>query len=177
MPCNIRLANLGGSSGQFDFTTWTLDIDTTILNKDAVSDDEANDLVDTIYHEARHSEQWFRMACLRAGEGRTESQIATELFIPANIAKEAANHPLKPLSKFSQFFLTKEQNKLHDKKIREAKEWYKSVYGDDAQHRNDVLNDIDNRYQEYRDLSEEVDAWDVGGKAGEAFKKLTAKVI
>ncbi|MFO7679169.1 MAG: DUF4157 domain-containing protein [Chloroflexota bacterium] len=169
-PCNVNLKDLGGTSGEFDFQTWSLDLDSGILSKDAVSDEEANDLVDTVYHEARHSEQWFRMAQLRAGEGRTAQKIADELFIPANVAKEAANAPLEPLSEPARKLLSEEQAKLHDKSLLEAKAWYKSVYGDDAAHRGEVLGDIDNRYDDYRALAEEVDAWNVGGRVAAAFK-------
>ncbi len=43
----------------------------------------------------------------------------------------------------------------------EAEQWNHSVYGDGAQHRQDVLGDIDNRHDDYRILPEEADAWGV----------------
>jgi hypothetical protein len=39
-----------------------------------------------------------------------------------------------------------------------------------AAHRGEVLGDIDNRYDDYRALAEEVDAWNVGGRVAAAFK-------
>ncbi len=45
------------------------------MEDEQLTRDEAADIVDTIFHEARHAEQWYRMAQMRAGRGRTAAQI------------------------------------------------------------------------------------------------------
>jgi len=52
-------------------------------------------LAQTVYHEGRHAEQWFRMARLKAGSKWKAKVIADWLSIPVPIAKEAVRHPLK----------------------------------------------------------------------------------
>jgi hypothetical protein len=76
-----------------------------------LNQDEVAEIVDTIYHEARHSEQAFRIAQMQAGQGKTAKQIETGLSIPAKVAAAAAKKPLKGGSVYS--------NKL----IEEAKKW------------------------------------------------------
>jgi hypothetical protein len=99
-----------------------------------------------VYHEARHSEQWFRMARNRAGLGATAADIASVMSIPQWVADLAVLNPIRECNP-AEF---------------EAEQWYQSIYGADAAHRNAVLGDIDNRYDEYRALPEESDAWGTG---------------
>ena len=163
----------GGAFGNatFDFQTWNITLDDAGLDQD-LTDDQIGELGDAIYHESRHSEQWFRMARLKAGEGLDNGQIATNMFIPADIAQAAVDRPLKPLSKTTRMLRRRHFVERQDAKLQEAKDWHKSVYGADSAHRNQVLSDINNRYGDYRALSEEVDAWAVGGAAGQKIKDL-----
>jgi hypothetical protein len=55
---------------------------------------QTTDLVKGIYHEARHAEQHYREAQFLAGQGKSEAEIARELSIPENIAKQAHANPL-----------------------------------------------------------------------------------
>jgi len=112
-------------------------------------------MADTVYHEARHAEQWYRMAQMRAGQGRTAAQIATEMGIPARIAAVAAGAPLARGSM--------------DALIADG--WYQSVYGSGSAHRERVLGPT-GTYDEYMNLPEESDAWRVGGAVTEAYNRL-----
>ncbi len=85
--------------GVFNFDDWTMTVGRNAMAVEEPNLAQAKDLVNTIYHEARHAEQWFRIAQLRGLQRRgsnpaaTDPQIAaavaTELGIPRNIADEA----------------------------------------------------------------------------------------
>lgn len=113
--------------GSFNFPTWTMRLGRTALDAPTLTEQEAKDLADTVYHEARHTEQWFRMAQLRAGQGLEAPAIAGELGIPAAIAAEARK---APLPKGSMQALI-------------AQGWWDSVYGPGSGHRDDVLTELD----------------------------------
>lgn len=178
-PVAANIEDGGNDLGSFAFTTWQMDIGEVALQDEHLTLAEAKDVVNTIYHEARHAEQWFRMAQLRAGEGRTGAEIATETDIRADIAELAAGQPLEPGSMEALV----------------AKGWYDSVYGAGSAHRDTVLTELDasadaldaareqfeadptpaNRealaaartrqrtaFNTYRELPEENDAWATG---------------
>lgn len=139
------LKSMPGDNGQFDFTTWTIDLDSVLLSKASLTEAELDDLSNTIYHEARHAEQWFAMAQYLAGESKTASEIKNEMGIPASIASAAFASPRK---KGSMDALV-------------AKGWYESIYGKKSAHRERVLGPK-GTYEQYRNLPEEHDAWRVG---------------
>ena len=126
-PVVPNATSTGNNAGQFDFATWQMDIGLPALSPDSVDRDAAADLVDTIYHEARHAEQWFRMAQLRAGQGRSARAIATEMGIPRNIADLAKADPLDPQSMQGLI----------------AQGWFDSVYGVHSAHRERTLGALD----------------------------------
>ena len=59
---------------------------------------QSTELVESIYHEARHAEQYFKMARLLAGQGKSERTIRWDVGIPEEIAKEAKAKPLAALN-------------------------------------------------------------------------------
>lgn len=148
------IQDLGGDAGQFDFTPWAILLDDDLFAKESLTDAEKADLADTVYHEARHTEQWYRMAQMLAGQGRTAAQITSEMSIPARIAAEAVGDPLAQGSM--------------DALIADG--WYQSVYGSGSAHREHTLSDA-GTYEEYRNLPEESDAWRVGGAVTEAYTR------
>ncbi|MDQ6905445.1 MAG: DUF4157 domain-containing protein [Chloroflexota bacterium] len=151
-------------SAEFDFQTWELSIGSQGLDA-PMTDDDVAEMADTVYHESRHAEQWFRIARLKAGEAPapTAAALADSLFIPQAIAKAALARPLKPLTALQKAFHSKKYAERHQTKMDEAASWHDSIYGAGAGNRNAVLSDLANRNAEYRALSEEVDAWAVGG--------------
>jgi hypothetical protein len=80
--------------GSFDFPTWRMLVGRTVLDAPALSAEQASDITGTVYHEARHAEQWFRMSQLRAGQGLSAAGIAAEIGIPLEQAQLAAASPL-----------------------------------------------------------------------------------
>ncbi len=191
-PPSVSSKALGKTTaGQFLFRRWVLEI-----SDDSVSEDmtdrvgQVGSLGNTIAHEARHCEQWFRVARLMAEErankgltvdAKTGKMIAGELNIPMMPATKAATF-VKPLT-------TAER--------AEAQKWHRSILGSGAMNRVLVestfqsLKPVDTKaevvsdpklvreigsltqtrlfgyYQ--RDLPYEDDAWAVGAKVEEAF--------
>jgi hypothetical protein len=129
----------GTNLGTFDFTTWAMDVGVEALAIAQPDRAQAADVVDTIYHEARHAEQWFRIAQLRAlqrrrGEGAAEDErlgraIAAELQIPRRIADRAVTSP----PRFA----------LGSMEALVAQGWFDSIYGRGSAHRNQVLTELD----------------------------------
>ena len=126
------------NSGVFHFPAWTM-----IVGKQAMAIEQPNlaqakDFVDTIYHEARHAEQWFRIAQLRCLQRRAQNPkasddqiargVATELGIPNNIADEAVKPPPFALGSMDALI---------------AQGWFDSVYGSGSTRRVQILTELD----------------------------------
>ena len=122
---NIRVKDML-SAGQFSFSTWTLQLGKKGFEKAKMTDKDINAAADTVYHEARHAEQWYRMAQLLASRGKTAGQIKWKMSIPLKIAKAAVKDPLKSDSP----------------QKAGAESWYESVYGAKASYRNKTLRNI-----------------------------------
>ncbi len=161
---------------EFDFQTWTVKVGAGDPNNPP-TDADAAEVANSVYHESRHAEQWFRIARKRAGDDKTltADQLAAAMFIPKHIAEAAIKRPLKKQTKVSKALHSKKHNRRQAKKLTEADSWDQSVYGTGAQHRNAVLGDTTNRYDEYRALPEEVDAWAVGDDVGATSTAKIAK--
>ncbi len=115
------------NSGSFHFPTWEMRIGREALTPPTLSADEAKEIADTLYHEARHSEQWYRMAQLRAGQHLSARAITTELGIPSTVAAAAFADPLDPASVQGLV----------------AQGWWDSVYGAGSAHREAVLTEVE----------------------------------
>lgn len=124
-----------GTLGEFDFTPWTLQMNPGSFSSRAgvttvadLNNNETGEIANTVYHESRHAEQWFRMARLLAGEGKKANAIKTETGIESSrVLRAAESDPLSdPGSSASQ---------IKQDIFKEAKAWQKSVYGLDATYR------------------------------------------
>ena len=124
--CDPKIDDAEGNLGQFEFETWALDIGKPAFEKDDPTPAEKADMADTIYHESRHAEQWYRMAQFQASQGKSAQQIADDMSIPKKIADKAFADPLKKGSM--------------DALIAEG--WNESVYGSRASFRNKVLKEL-----------------------------------
>jgi hypothetical protein len=112
-----------GNAGSFDFSNWTLELGKPAFQGAKPSHGDLMDVADTVYHETRHAEQWFRIARLQAGKGWTAWKIATKLSIPLKIAKAAVASKLVGAGA----------------EVTEASSWYESVYGTGRKHRRKTL--------------------------------------
>ncbi len=194
------MADLGKGSGAFNSATWTLKINTTIISKDSVTEAELADLSNTFYHEARHAEQYFRVARWMAGVGRSASSIARHLGIPGRIATAAKDKPLEPIGLLDEL-LGDDTERAQE--IAEARRWAVSLGPRGRQRYSKVVKELDaaekafdaalaayrassteenkekakeardtykRKYRAYRRFVEEKDAFKVGAGAEEAFK-------
>ena len=192
----IQVANIGSNAGQFQLTTWTLAIGLPQMSLPKVDDESAGNVAGTMFHEARHCEQFHRVARLLAGQGMSASDIAKKMSIPVKTAADAATKPLKGDSADG----------------KEAAPWLDSVYGGGADARTAVLTEMPRlrvpmaaalaeydalakdpkadpkakaaafkkwqdayaawkvSYDKYRALPEEADAWKIGGKTRAGYK-------
>lgn len=139
-------ATLRPGNAQYDFTTGQIQVSQSQLSSATMNEAQARKLANVVYHEARHAEQWYLMARHAAGQGATSVQMAGNMHITRSMAQAAAQNPLTGVSP---------QGNL-------AQSCYASVYGPRGNYRNEVLNNIQRRYREYRALPEEQDAWRTG---------------
>lgn len=114
------------NSGQLGFSIWRLKLGDKELAKNDMTDAEANEFADTVYHETRHAEQWYLIAQKRAAEGKTAEEIHTELNVPLTVAEAAKKDPLGK----------------NDPRQACADALYTSVYGTASAHRTKTLNDL-----------------------------------
>jgi hypothetical protein len=117
-----------GTGAVFSFSDWTMELGESPYSMD-VADNATTDQqawqVSAVYHEARHAEQWFRMAQLRAGQGLSAEAIRDGMTIPLRIARLAK---AAPLARGSMEALI-------------AQGWFDSVYGAGAEARGVVLTE------------------------------------
>jgi hypothetical protein len=126
LPCYwIYPAGMAATTrGSFDRTDWTIRLNTAAFSRRAgvtkvgqLNKDEVAAIVNTIYHEARHSEQYWYIARLQAGAGKNPLDIMTDMDIPLPIAMAAYVLPLKG------------DTKANRKLAAEAREWEQITVG------------------------------------------------
>jgi|GEM_PF-2153866 len=137
--------------GEGDSKDWELDLNTSAMNTSTPAG--RADVADTVGHEGEHLRQWYEMARLQAGLQRPKGPLNR---IPDDVAGMATLNPI--LESNEQTY--------------QVEQWYESVYGSGAQHREQVLGDTENRYEEYRALPEERDGWARGDEITGRFKEL-----
>lgn len=147
-----------GYHGFFDMSNWAIQLHEDLFNFPFIPGNRQKliDVSETVYHEARHCEQWFHMARYFA-LGKTAVDVAQSIGIPQGIADQALARRMTS------------DDKMHT--LTEG--WYESVYGTVDREitltalgmRRQVatvnMGDFHARtYQAYSgDLAEEVDAW------------------
>jgi hypothetical protein len=174
--CEARIKEIAPTSGSFNLANWRINVDRRLVGKPNISRGKMRHVVSAFYHEARHSEQVFRVARLLAGQGRDPIYIAHTMDIPFGVAKAAVKKPMSPSSP----------------EAIATKKWYDSMFGKDAAKRAELLKMRDawvtaatsgkgtgtqalgailltNAYQ---GLPEEVDARRAERKATRAYKRL-----
>ena len=160
----------GSASGTFSRVTWAMEINTSQFSSRAgvakVSDltlDEAAEIADTIYHEIRHSEQYFRIARIRAAESKKTGvdiakEIEKDMSIPPAVAQAAAAAPMKA-------------GKDNVYRIAEAKDWESITIGLHAEYKGIINTWVDEAWAA-RDAALAVDATNLTATKG----KISAHV-
>jgi hypothetical protein len=113
--------------GSLDPEFWQMQIGKQLVASAALSQKQAQNLVETVWHEGRHAEQWFRMAQFRAAQGLSARGISAELNLEATVAGKAKNQPLA----------------LGSMEAVIAQGWWESVAGSGSAHREAVLTEVD----------------------------------
>jgi hypothetical protein len=164
--------NTGGDSGSFSRVTWSMDINTSQFSSRAgvtkvsqLTLDEAAEIADTIYHEIRHSEQYFRIARIRAAESKktgadVAKEIATDMSIPPLVAQAAAAKPMKAAK----------DNKTV---IAEAKGWESITIGRHAEYKGVISTWMDES-EEARDAARAASAANLAATRGKIAAHVTS---
>ncbi len=122
MPRTGRGAGLG-PNGEFDFTPWKLATNPKPFKLNPISKNDFIAAASTIYHEARHCEQWWHMARYAAMVEKSFLNLAKQLGISTIVAGLA----------------WKKKMKQNDQMRALAKTWYDSVYASGSNKREVVL--------------------------------------
>jgi hypothetical protein len=122
----IEPSSVQENAGEFSPSKWLINVNSKLLNSSNVLFPEvAEELALTLYHEMRHSEQFFRIAQKEAlkfnnnGKLKNSAQITLETEIDERITKQAIS---------SVQNLTPEQKKQLLKELAITDPWYRSLY-------------------------------------------------
>jgi hypothetical protein len=121
----LEVANLGsGLNGQFDFTSWSLRINSSMaIGNVRQTPNERKEVIarlgDVVTHEARHCEQWWRMMRLVVADMRAKGMLPTAQVLAgkvtgvsmAAVSQAVSAPPLTP------------------PEAQETRPWLESVYG------------------------------------------------
>jgi hypothetical protein len=88
-PVAVEVANDLGTRGAFSSGDWKLKLDRLQFQPGKFHD--LRDTTATIYHEARHAEQDFRVGQLLARQGKSAEQITAITGLNADVAKKAVD--------------------------------------------------------------------------------------
>ncbi len=134
-PVRFELIQSLSNAGSFSYTTWSISINRAFLEKFLASPDMQTrvsmviELADTLYHEARHCEQVFRILRFLAGAGFERQRIAEITDAPQSVIGTACTTPLKlPAIGWTPAAL-------------QAMRWYHSFFGENAMSRRNTLRD------------------------------------
>lgn len=124
----VVISLAGGSPAQFRHDTWTIERTpvSAVGAPDPIGAAADLELAPLARHEARHAEQWFRMAQLQTARGRSSTEVAAALGIPLPVAEAAAANP----------------RLLRPSEVQAVEEWSDSVYGTGTVRRAQILADV-----------------------------------
>jgi hypothetical protein len=109
------------SHGSFSESTWSITLNKGAFSGPTVDVEAMAEMADTVFHEARHAEQFYRIAQMLAALGHSVKDIRAKMVLNAPINAKAAAHaydhpmPLDPNGLSTAFM--------------ETMEWYQSLYG------------------------------------------------
>lgn len=182
----------GGAVGEFDAVNWIMLVDPEAVSKDTPTDEEAGEIVNTIYHEARHAEQSFLMARLLRARGKSAAEIADEMPIPAPIATVAAGQPLRlgtpeavlaqglfdetygvQSGHTAQVYATLSKRDAELKRAQAARD--KNPTPENEAKLQEAFDRLQKAQDDYENLVGESDAFHVGGQAKQEFQNGSTK--
>ncbi|MBL6445964.1 DUF4157 domain-containing protein [Fulvivirga sp. 29W222] len=110
------------SYGQFSEKEWSMELNELMFEKETIDKDTMAQIADTVFHEARHGEQFFRIARMLAAFGLDKQEILGEMVmngehVDENVVQIALTKPMA----LPKDGLTTE--------LLETMHWYESLYG------------------------------------------------
>jgi len=125
----------------FDKGPWNVDVLNALLTKPQLTEAEFKDVVDCVYHEARHAEQFWMMARMKAGEGMGAGEIVKTLKVPQEVAESAV---AKALPRGSA-------------EAEAAAKWHESIFGAGRAHRQTVYAEMDKAEKTLKDVTKHLE--------------------
>lgn len=166
--CTSQFITSGGDSGSFSRTTWSIKINTTKFSNKPDTDkvgeltlDEAAEVADTVYHEMRHSQQYFTAAQIMAGEGNDAATIATSIAIPQSVADLACANPIKATKDNKDMIETVKDWEKIGSGVHSTYKGLVNTFGDDTTELYDAIDDVeDSTLDDVKDkLDDTLDEW------------------
>lgn len=171
--CTSSFDASGDDSGTFSRVTWNVAINTNKFSSRAgvskVGDltvNEAAEVADTLYHECRHSEQYFRIARMLAArsaekdQAKLAAEIARKMTIPNKVALAAAKVPLA-------------DNKANATLIAEARNWESITIGIHEDYKGNI-NTWDAEVRAAEKLADDATAANLVKTKGDLDTQITA---
>jgi hypothetical protein len=157
---------MSDANGYFDFGPWALTFGGAANENASKTYTMVASLADTVYHESRHCEQWFRIAQVAASNELPPKMgvpairadavgMAADLGIAARAAQAAVADSDYGASGISKHTII---------------QWFNSIYGPLGTRRSNIYAFLQGEYDRYRNLPEEQDAWRLGGALGDEVR-------
>jgi hypothetical protein len=190
-PLDFGLLDLGFLDGKFDRPNWKMVLNKPTFEKDSINQDEAANLAETVYHEARHAEQTNSVARMLVGKQMSTPEIVAKLNVPQNVVDQARTKPIDPQSPEAQLAADVYKSEYGENKeetkavytryqsaliaLKNAQQAMKNAvsgtqeYSDAQREYNQAKREFQGAQRDYKSLPDEQDAYDVGGKLKNKF--------
>jgi len=191
LECNVVRSPLArGVGGQFNHQEWLIDLNERTLCSPLINSAEASALAETVFHEAKHGEQFFKIARLLAGQGESAEAINARTGINLRAATEAMASPItsgtpeaeRPQAFFDSIFDAHRDKRdaiymrldYWESRITQVNElWHIAA---SPEEKAQLLLDLQEAKNErrlaetdYKSLPEEVEAWLAGSNVGKIY--------
>lgn len=162
-----------GANAYFDFVTWSIVFGSPLNGNRTLTQKFFVRCANTVYHEARHCEQWYRMAqAVARGFDHISNQ---DLFLAfqGEVKRDARTINAKMWIHMSAAIAAVADPNYAPVSKNDIGKWWRSIYAVNRNRRGNVLQHLDtgDNYDKYRNLAEEVDAWRLGDTVGDELKQ------
>ena len=158
------VTHTNGGYSTFSRTTWAVEVNTLKRaggptgKLSSLSEDVVVAFANTIIHEMRHAEQYFKIIQVLAGQGKTKAEILSYTSIPESVVSKGVAKPMVA-------------TKDNTEQIATIKSWENITVGSHATYKG-VINDMDDFCDEITALTRKVKT----SNLDETKTQLTAKI-